>query len=129
MRKTIAGILIGMFVGAVVEGQMFGSYWNTGQIFESGGALTEQNYFETLRLGYATGVADTIGFVVEFGRQSKLSYEQDYETMASIHECLSFRGTTRGTLTSYASDMWRKWKTEKESAAAVLAVSCLPDTK
>lgn len=126
MRKTIAGILIGMFVGAAVEGQVFSNYYAPSQLMEKGTRLPE-TYYETLRLGYATGVADSLSFVVEFGGKSTKSYEEDYEIMAKIDQCLKFRGTTRGTLMSYAADIWRDWQHDsKESAAAWLAISCLP---
>jgi hypothetical protein len=129
MRKTLAGILIGMFVGGAIEAQIFSAYYTPGQLMETAKYRENDHMMEGIRLGYATGVADALSFVSEFGAKSTRSYEEDYVVMVRIDECLKFRGTTRGTLTSYAADVWRPLTGQKESAAALLAVSCLPKDK
>lgn len=130
MRKTIAGILIGMFLGAatVVEGQnYFGHYYASTDLFPAwGDVLTDEEYYQHIRLGYGAGVVDALEFVISYGAYSKNSFEDDYKRIAKIKECLTFRGTTRGVLDAYASSVWRKAMKEAvtESAAAVLAISC-----
>jgi hypothetical protein len=127
MWRGVIGVIVGMlFSGsvAVLEGQLFSRYFNPGHLFRPAQSALEEEYFQTLRMGYSSGVVDALTFVVEFGAKSTQSFEDDYYKMQGIVKCLTFRGSSRGTLASYAADVWRPLSGQEESAAALLAASC-----
>lgn len=73
---------------------------------------------ESIRIGYVTGVSDTLSLVTWFLTGSKATYAEDHKVLRAWETCLEFRGRTAGALEQFAEATWTDAPAGDENVSA-----------
>jgi hypothetical protein len=122
MKKVIAGVMLGIVIGlAVGAGAAGAGPFGYYRVNEMGSQP------QGFKLGYAAGVFDMLGVIVNDGITGTETWQQRDRMYKQVFACFQQHGSTLGSLAEWASSTWITDSAQygNDQAASALMGECL----